>query len=72
MSIQLNLEPQDVGVILGGLSKLPLETSLDTFFKVRQQADGQIAAQQAAAQAAGQPAPADQPADAGNEDKAQA
>ncbi len=42
MSIQLNLEIQEVQAILGGLAKLPLEVSLDTWAKVKNQAEQQL------------------------------
>lgn len=53
MEINLNVTVQDVQAILGGLSKLPLEQSADAFFKVKAQAEQQIAAQQAQEQGVG-------------------
>lgn len=49
MSLQLNLEVQDVQTIMGGLAKLPLEASLDTWLKVKTQAEQQLKDQQPAA-----------------------
>lgn len=48
MSIQLTVEVQEAQMILGALAKLPLENSLDTWFKVKTQAENQLQAQQAA------------------------
>lgn len=52
MSIQLTVEVQEAQMILGALAKLPLENSLDTWFKVKTQAENQLQAQQAASSAA--------------------
>lgn len=46
MSIQLTVEVQEAQMILGALAKLPLENSLDTWFKVKAQAEQQLAARQ--------------------------
>lgn len=54
MSLQLTVEIQDAQVILAGLAKLPLEASLDTWHKVKTQAEAQLAAAQ---QPAPEPAP---------------
>jgi hypothetical protein len=51
MSIQLTVEVQEAQMILGALAKLPLENSLDTWFKVKTQAEKQLQAQQAPAPA---------------------
>jgi hypothetical protein len=61
MSLQITLEPQEVNLVLGALSEVPLKTSLDTWFKIKSQAEQQFAAQQnaAASEAAGE-APATQ------------
>jgi hypothetical protein len=72
MSIQLNVEVQEAQMILGALAKLPLEQSADTFFKIRSQAEQQIAAQQqdaapaAPATPAAPAAPAAKPSGAGD------
>lgn len=51
MTFQLTLEEQEVNVILAALGKLPLETALDPWMKIRTQANQQVvAAQQAQAQ----------------------
>lgn len=55
MSIQLTVEVQEAQMILGALAKLPLENSLDTWFKLKTQAEQQLQAQQAAAQAPAAP-----------------
>lgn len=60
MSIQLTVEFQEAQMILGALAKLPLESSLDTWFKVKTQAENQLQARQAAPAAA--PAAQDQDA----------
>ena len=59
MSIQLNVEPNEAQMILAGLAKIPLESSIDVWFKVKMQAEKQMQEQQAAqAQApAGLPTP---------------
>jgi hypothetical protein len=49
MSIQLTIEVQEAQMILGALAKLPLENVLDTWFKVKTQAETQLQAQQAPA-----------------------
>lgn len=54
MSIQLNLEVNEVQLLMAGLGELPLKQGLDVWFKIRSQAEAQAQAQQAAAQA---PAP---------------
>lgn len=59
MSIQLNLEIQEVQAILGGLAKLPLEVSLDTWAKVKNQAEQQLTNQPPASSP--DPKPADTP-----------
>lgn len=46
MSLNISLEQQEVQVILGALGELPLKSSLDLWFKIRSQAEQQIAAQQ--------------------------
>lgn len=46
MSIQLTVEVQDANLILAGLAELPLKQGLDTWFKVKSQAEQQLAAQQ--------------------------
>lgn len=51
MSIQLNVEVQEVQLVLNALSKLPFENVADAFFKIRGQAEQQLAAQQQAAAA---------------------
>lgn len=59
MSIQLNLEVNEVQLVMGALGEIPLKQGIDTWFKIRSQAEAQIQAQnqeQAAAEAA---APAD-------------
>lgn len=48
MSLQLTVEVQDAQLILTGLAKLPLEASLDTWHKVKTQAEAQLAAQKSA------------------------
>jgi hypothetical protein len=65
MSIQLNLEVNEVQLLMAGLGKLPLEQGLDTWFKVRSQAESQIQAQQATPPAVEASAPAanEHPAD---------
>lgn len=52
MSIQLNVEVQDVQNILSGLAKLPLEISIDSWFRIKVQAEEQMRAQQAPTQQA--------------------
>lgn len=49
MSIQLTVEVPEVQVIMAALAELPLKNSLDTWFKVKTQAEQQLAAQQQAA-----------------------
>lgn len=49
MALQIALEQQEVQLVLVALSKLPLENSLDTWMKIRQQAEAQLQAQQAPA-----------------------
>lgn len=56
MSIKLEVEVQDVQLVLAGLAKLPLENSIDTWFKVKNQAEAQLSEQNPPGQ---QPAPAD-------------
>ncbi len=64
MSIQLNLEIQEVQTILGGLAKLPLEVSLDTWAKVKNQAEQQLTNQAPGAPGQGhQPEPEPEPTD---------
>lgn len=48
MSIQLNVEPNEAQMILAGLGKIALESSIDVWFKVKMQFEQQIQAQQAA------------------------
>lgn len=57
MSLQLNVEVQEVQMILAGLAKLPLEVSLDTWHKVKTQAEAQLQEQQAQAPEAPPEAP---------------
>jgi hypothetical protein len=45
MSIQLNLEINEVQLLMTGLGELPLKQVIDTWFKVRSQAEAQIQAQ---------------------------
>lgn len=55
MSIQLNLEINEVQLLMSALGELPLKQGIDTWFKVRSQAEAQIQAQkqeQVAAEAA--------------------
>lgn len=54
MSIQLNVEVQDAQIILSALAELPLKHSLDTWFKVKSQAEQQVAAQQQGAEGSDQ------------------
>lgn len=60
MSITLALEPQEVNTVLAGLGELPLKSGLDTWFKIRNQAEQQMQAQQQPPQPAD--APAQEPA----------
>jgi ribosomal protein L12E/L44/L45/RPP1/RPP2 len=46
MSIQITLEPQEINLVLAALGEVPLKNSLDTFFKIKAQAEQQFAAQQ--------------------------
>lgn len=48
MDLTININVQDAQLILSGLSKLPLETSIETWFKVKNQAETQIAQAEAA------------------------
>lgn len=41
-TIKIEVTLNQLNIILAGLSKLPLETSLETFSVVRQQADQQV------------------------------
>lgn len=41
-NIKIDVNLNQLNIILAGLAKLPLETSLETFTIVRQQADTQI------------------------------
>ena len=52
MSLQINIEVQEAQLILNALAKLPLEHSLDTWLKVKGQAEQQLQAQQQAQDAA--------------------
>ena len=45
MSLQITLEIQDVQTILAGLAELPMKHSLDTWAKVKTQAEQQLAQQ---------------------------
>lgn len=60
MSVNIQLEPQEVNVVLAGLGEIQLKNSLDLWFKIKSQAEQQMAAQQQAAQ---QPAEPAQPGD---------
>jgi hypothetical protein len=51
MSIQLTVEVQEVQVLMGALGKLPLESSLDLWAKIKGQTEQQLQAQQAASAA---------------------
>jgi hypothetical protein len=51
-NLTLHLSVPEIQLVLTALSKLPLETSIDTWFKVKSQAEAQVA--QAQAQAATQ------------------
>lgn len=42
MTFQLTLEEQEVNVVLSALGKLPLETALDPWMKIRTQANQQV------------------------------
>jgi len=53
MSLKIELEVQEVQVIMAGLAKLPLESSIDTWFKVKNQAEAQMIQQQAPVQTVG-------------------
>lgn len=53
MDISLNITINEVQAVLAGLAKLPLEQSADAFFKIKAQAEQQVAAQQAHAEGAG-------------------
>lgn len=53
MDISLNVTINEVQAVLAGLAKLPLEQSADAFFKIKAQAEQQVAAQQAQAEGAG-------------------
>ncbi len=48
MELNISINVQDAQLILSGLSKLPLETSIETWFKVKNQAEAQIAQAEAA------------------------
>lgn len=48
MDLTININVQEAQLILGALSKLPLETSIETWFKVKNQAEAQIAQAEAA------------------------
>jgi hypothetical protein len=48
MPIQLTVDVKEVQMLMGALGKLPLETSLDLWAKIRGQAEQQLQAQQAA------------------------
>lgn len=51
--IQLSLSVQETQIILQSLGKLPFEAVADVWFKVKAQAEQQVAAQQAQAVGAG-------------------
>jgi hypothetical protein len=53
MELTININTQEAQLILVALSKLPLETSIDTWFKVKSQAEAQIAQAEAAPKAGG-------------------
>ncbi len=57
MSLQLNLEVSEIQIILAGLAKLPLESSLETWAKVKSQAEQLLALRQPVAQPAAEPEP---------------
>ena len=46
MSIQVNLEVQEVQAIMNALAKMPFEQVADLWFKVKAQAEQQLAARQ--------------------------
>jgi hypothetical protein len=48
MPIQLTVDVKEVQMLMGALGKLPLETSIDLWAKIRGQAEQQLQAQQAA------------------------
>lgn len=48
MTIKIEINVQEAQLILTGLSKLPLESSIETWFKVKNQAEFQIAQAEAA------------------------
>jgi hypothetical protein len=58
MSIQLNLEVNEVQLLMAALGELPLKQGIYTWLKVRSQAEAQIQAQQAPAPAVDAAAPA--------------
>ena len=60
-TIQLTVEPNEVQMIMAGLGKIPLENSIDLWFKVKMQAERQL---QPAPAPAPVPAPAPAPAPA--------
>lgn len=47
MQFQLTLEENETNLVLGALAKLPIENALDTWFKIRNQAQQQVQAAQA-------------------------
>lgn len=55
MTLQINIEVPEAQLILGALSKLPLEVSLDIWHKVKSQAEAQLQAQQAQQEPAPEP-----------------
>jgi hypothetical protein len=57
MSIQLNVEIQEAQQILNALADQPFKQIADLWFKVKTQAEQQLAAQQAAANQAPAPEP---------------
>lgn len=59
MSLKIELEVHEVQAVLAGLAKLPLENSIDAWFKVKNQAEAQMEQQRSAEpQSSGQePAP---------------
>lgn len=55
MEIQLTLTINEAQIVLQSLAKMPFEAVADTWFKVKNQAEQQVAAQQAADQPAEAP-----------------
>lgn len=46
MSVKITLEPQEVQLVISAVAKLPLENSIDVFFKIRNQLEQFYAQQQ--------------------------